>query len=111
MEHPCKLERGKYRQLQATGNLALINNTSYSQKEEINSTSTDGEDRREEHSIAVAQESLHYSELIFTDHHPTLLYVPNAKISGGVGTGQREGLYQKLSTAAIIKEAARAHTT
>lgn len=110
-EQPCKLERGKYRQLQATGNLALINTTSYSQKEEINSTSTGREKRREEHSVAVVQESLHYSELIFTDHHPSLLCVPTAKISGGVGTGQREGLYQKLSTAAVIKEAARAHTT
>lgn len=106
MEQPRKLERGKYRQLQATGNLVLINNTSYSQKEEINSTSTDGEDRREEHSVAVVRESLHYSELIFTI--VPLCYVSRLqKISGGVGTGQREGLYQKLSTAAVIKEAAK----
>lgn len=32
----------------------------------------------------MAQESLHYSELIFTDHRPGLLCVQTAKISGGV---------------------------
>lgn len=91
MEQPRKLERGKYRQLQATGKVVLINNTSYSQKEEINSTSTDGEDRREEHSVAVVRESLHYSELIFTDHRPTLLCVPTAKNQWGSGDWSKRG--------------------
>lgn len=79
LEQQSVLKRVKYGQLQATGNPALINKTSYSQKEEINSSSTNWEDRREEHSITVARESLHYSELIFREHCPSLLCVQIAK--------------------------------
>ena len=85
LERQSELERVQCGQLQATGNPALINKTSYSQKEEINSSSTSWEDRREEHSITVTQESLHYSELIFAERCPGLLRVQTAKKTEGVG--------------------------
>lgn len=85
------LERVKNGQLQATGNPALINKMSYSQKEEINSSSTNWEDRREEHSITVAWESLSYSELIFTERCPCLLCVQTAKKVGEWGDCSKRG--------------------
>lgn len=85
------LRRVKNGQLQATGNPALINKTSYSQKEEINSSSTNWEDRREEHSITVAWESLSYSELIFTERCPSLFCVQTAKKVGEWGDCSKRG--------------------
>lgn len=76
------LGRVKNGQLQATGNPALINKTSYSQKEEINSSSTNWEDRRE-HNCGMG-----ITELQWAYFYRTLsqfVMCSDCKKSGGVG--------------------------
>lgn len=103
------LGRVKNGQLQATGNPALINKMSYSQKEEINSSSPNWEDRRE-HNCGMG--ITEFTVSLFLQNVVPVCYVFRLqKEWGSGGTAQREGLYQKLSTTTVIKEAARAHTT